>query len=220
MPRATAPKKIAFKQARRWAWSCGGALLLTLAGCGGGGGGSSAGSPRGHPTNAGYPAAGRLHNRSTPMAPRVMEQIQYHEADGTLVTLAGYRPTNRHARERGEPWDAAADVGPGNYFTFPTWYFQNRTYGLMIRDEVPAGRSRIEISLQINNGTFINTGFSAFRRVDPDVRDYGWKMNVGFQNPTLGNQNRCLSTSARTDCMNVITDNWRCAAAWHAVAGG
>jgi len=34
----------------------------------------------------------------TPMT----EQIQYREADGTLVTLMGMRPTERHARERGE----------------------------------------------------------------------------------------------------------------------
>ncbi|WP_246357511.1 di-heme oxidoreductase family protein [Pyxidicoccus fallax] len=139
---------------------------------------------------------------------QVMEQIQYREADGTLVTLAGFRPTNRHARERGEPWDAP-DVGPGNYFTFPTWYFQNRSFGLVIRDGVPAGRSRIEISLRVNNGTFVETGLSAFRRVDPDIRDYGWKMNVGFQNPLEGNRNICRSTSAREDCMVVITDNWR-----------
>jgi CxxC motif-containing protein (DUF1111 family) len=142
----------------------------------------------------------------------VREQIQYTEADGTLVTLAGFRPTNRHARERGEPWDAP-DVGPGNYFTFPTWYFQNRTFGLLIRDEVPAGRSRIEISLRVNDGTFVDTGLSAFRRVDPDIRDYGWMMNIGFENPTAGNQNRCSATSARQDCMDVITSNWRANAA-------
>ncbi|SET97531.1 di-heme oxidoredictase family protein [Stigmatella erecta] len=139
---------------------------------------------------------------------QVMEQIQYKEADGTLVTLAGFRPTNRHARERGEPW-TSPDVGPGNYFTFPTWYFQNRTFGLMIRDGVPAGRSRIEISLRVNDGTFVETGLSAFRRVDPDIRDYGWKMNVGFQNPKEGNKNICHATSVREDCMAVITDNWR-----------
>jgi CxxC motif-containing protein (DUF1111 family) len=140
---------------------------------------------------------------------QLIERIQYTEVDGTLVTYAGFRPTNRHARERGEPWDAPADVGPGNYFTFPTWYFQNRTFGLLIRDGVAAGRSRIEISLIVNDGTFVETGLSAFRRVDPLVRDYGWKMNVGFGNPTEGGQNICRSTSAREDCMVVITDNWR-----------
>ncbi|MCP3061554.1 c-type cytochrome [Myxococcus sp. K38C18041901] len=139
---------------------------------------------------------------------QVFEQIQYTESDGTRVTLAGFRPTNRHARERGEPWESP-DVGPGNYFTFPTWYFQNRTFGLMIRDEVPAGRSRVEVSLRVNAGTFVNTGLSAFRRVDANIRDYGWMMNVGFTNPNEGGANTCHSTSARTDCMVVIRDNWR-----------
>jgi len=138
----------------------------------------------------------------------LVEKTQYKEADGTLVTLAGFRPTNRHARERGEPWDAP-DEGPGNYFTFPTWYFQNRSFGLMIRDEVPAGRSRVEVSLRVNNGTFIESGLSAFRRVDDDVRDYGWKMNVGFLNPKEGNKNICRDTTLREDCMVVIADNWR-----------
>ncbi|MDC0714413.1 di-heme oxidoredictase family protein [Stigmatella sp. ncwal1] len=139
---------------------------------------------------------------------QVMEQIQYTEADGTLVTLAGFRPTNRHARERGEPWESP-DVGPGNYFTFPTWYFQNRSFGLLIRDGVPAGRSRIEVSLRVNDGTFVETGISAFRRVDSNIRDYGWMMNIGFENPKEGGKNICHATSAREDCMAVITSNWR-----------
>ncbi|WP_224365608.1 di-heme oxidoreductase family protein [Hyalangium versicolor] len=143
-----------------------------------------------------------------PAGTQVVEQIQYREADGTLVTLAGFRPTNRHARERGEPWDQP-DVGPGNYFTFPTWYFQNRTYGLLIRDEVPAGRSRVSFSMRVNDGTFVESGFSAFRRVDADVRDYGWKMNVGFNNPKEGGKNICYATSAPEDCLVLITDNWR-----------
>ena len=196
--------------------TCAALLALALGACGGGGG-SSSDSAAPQPAAVVNPTdAPVLASASTPdyvplygADTQVMEQIQYREADGTLVTLAGFRPTNRHARERGEPWDAAADVGPGNYFTFPTWYFQNRTYGLMIRDEIPAGRSRIEISLRVNNGTFINSGLSAFRRVDADVRDYGWKMNVGFENPTQANKNVCYSTSAREDCMDVITDNWR-----------
>ncbi len=45
----------------------------------------------------------------------------------------GSRPTERHARERGEAWDAP-DAGPGRYLTFPTFYFQNRTFGLEIHD--------------------------------------------------------------------------------------
>ncbi|WP_257459571.1 di-heme oxidoreductase family protein [Archangium lipolyticum] len=192
------------------------AAILSLTACDGAGSKSSDGSsqadhasPEAAPVQVSMPGLGAtdyvpLHAAGT----QVLEQIQYTEADGTLVTLAGFRPTNRHARERGEPWDAP-DIGPGNYFTFPTWYFQNRTFGLLIRDEVPAGRSRIEVSLRVNDGTFVESGFSAFRRVDPDIRDYGWKMNVGFENPLEGGKNICHSTSAREDCMVVITSNWR-----------
>ena len=67
----------------------------------------------------------------------IVEQIQYTEADGTLVTYAGFRPTNRHAREGGEPWTDTIDAGPGNYFTFPAFYFQHRTYGLIIATRCP-----------------------------------------------------------------------------------
>ncbi|WNG18689.1 di-heme oxidoredictase family protein [Cystobacter fuscus] len=201
------------------------AAMLSLSACGGADSRTSDASPQPTPASA-APSAVEAVPEPTPVpvpipglgatdyvplyaaGTPVFEQIQYTEADGTLVTLAGFRPTNRHARERGEPW-FEPDVGPGNYFTFPTWYFQNRTFGLMIRDQVPAGRSRIEISLRVNDGTFINTGLSAFRRDDPDIRDYGWKMNVGFQNPKEGNKNICHATSAREDCMVVITDNWR-----------
>ncbi len=139
-----------------------------------------------------------------------IEQIQYSEPDGTLVTLAGFRPTNRHARERGEPWMDAADVKPGDFLTFPTFYFQNRTYGLVIRDEVPAGRQKITAYLKPNVGTFINNGFSAFRRIDPDVIEYGWKDNVGFTNPKEGN-NRCHAGDIVAElCVAAsILDNWR-----------
>ncbi|MES2207200.1 MAG: di-heme oxidoredictase family protein [Pseudomonadota bacterium] len=138
----------------------------------------------------------------------VTEQIQYSEPDGTLVTLAGFRPTNRHAREIGEPW-GSPDTGPGNYFSFPTWYFQNRTFGLMIRDGIPAGRSIIEISMIVNDGTFIGSAVSAFRRLDANVGAYGWMMNVGLENPKEGGKTICRSTSAPEDCMVVITNNWR-----------
>src|SRR6218665_1024234 len=100
---------------------------------------------------------------------KVVEQIQYTVADGTLVTYAGFRPTPRHAREGGEPWTDTVDKGPGNYAAFSTFYFQNRTFGLVIRDEVPAGRQKITAYLKPNAGTLINNSFSAFRRLDPDV---------------------------------------------------
>jgi hypothetical protein len=46
----------------------------------------------------------------TPLYPNgtpVTEQIQYSEADGTLVTRMGMRPVGRHARE---PWDNTAGL--------------------------------------------------------------------------------------------------------------
>jgi CxxC motif-containing protein (DUF1111 family) len=134
------------------------------------------------------------------------EQIQYTEADGTLVTLMGGRPTERHARERGEAWDAP-DAGPGRYFTFPTFYFQNRTFGLEIRDEVPAGRQRITVRLRINDGTFDGTTFSLFRNAqDPTVRDYGWALNYGFNNPNEGNKPICRAGNG--DCTMNFDSNW------------
>ncbi len=165
-------------------------------------------------TSAASPVAyAPLYAEGTPAT----EDIQYSEPDGTLVTLAGFRPTNRHARERGEPWYLSGtqtfnprDVGPGNYFTFPTFYFQNRTYGLMVRDEVPAGRSRVTFYLRVSNGTFINNGISLFRRVDPNVGEYGWMNNQGFTN-VVENNRRCHHTSAPLDCRmdGPVLDNWR-----------
>jgi CxxC motif-containing protein (DUF1111 family) len=139
-----------------------------------------------------------------------IEQIQTVEADGTLITYAGFRPTNRHAREGGEPWQQAEDEGPGNYFTFPTFYFQNRTYGLIIVDEVPAGRQKVSIYLQPSNGTFINVGLSAFRRADPGVGEYGWEDNTGFDNVKAGNK-RCDPGQELEDLCSIkpITDYWR-----------
>jgi CxxC motif-containing protein (DUF1111 family) len=140
----------------------------------------------------------------------VVEQIQYSEADGTLVTYAGFRPTPRHAREGGEPWTDTLDIGPGNYFAFPPFYFQNRTFGLVIRDEVPAGRQKITAYLKPNVGTMINNSFSAFRRLDPNVIEYGWKMGVGYTNPKDGTQ-RCGPADKIADlCVaQSITDYWR-----------
>jgi len=140
----------------------------------------------------------------------VVEQIQYSEADGTLVTYAGFRPTPRHAREGGEPWTDTVDIGPGNYFAFPPFYFQNRTFGLVIRDEVPAGRQKITAYLKPNVGTMINNSFSAFRRLDPNVIEYGWKMGVGYTNPKDGTQ-RCGPADKIADlCVaQSITDYWR-----------
>ncbi|SFL96934.1 CxxC motif-containing protein, DUF1111 family [Variovorax sp. OV329] len=136
----------------------------------------------------------------------VTEQIQYREADGTLVTLMGMRPTERHARERGEDW-TAADQGPGRYLTFPSAYFQNRTYGIEIRDHVPAGKQLIEMVLIVNDGTFDGTTFSLFRNSnDEGVRDYGWSLNTGFNNPKLGGKPVCMAGSR--DCKIDFDSYW------------
>jgi len=149
-----------------------------------------------------------------PEGTQVTEQIQTVEADGTLVTYMGMRPTERHARERGEPWDAP-DEGPGRYLTFPSFYFQNRTFGLVIRDEVPAGRSKITFTMRVNDGTFDGTTFSLFRNAgDPNVRDYGWALNYGFNNPKFLNQDNyplpiCIAGQPDADCQFSVDSNWR-----------
>ncbi|MBK84356.1 MAG: di-heme oxidoredictase family protein [Pseudomonadota bacterium] len=123
----------------------------------------------------------------------LLEHVQYTEADGTLVTVAGFRPVDRHARESGEPWfnsqaDNAAnnwnqvDEGPGRHLTFPTFYFQNRTMSLVIRDEVPAGRSRVSVYLQVNNGKMLDVGMSAFHSMNPMLEGFGWAALGGFLN--------------------------------------
>ena len=195
-------------------------VLSIIAGCGGGSsspGGTDSG-PGGITADLGSDATGPSGITDADYVPlfpagtAVAEQIQYKEADGTLVTMAGFRPTNRHAREGGEPWTSTVDLGPGNYLTFPTFYFQNRTYGLIIRDEVPAGRQKITVYLKPNFGTFVNNGFSAFRRIDPDVIEYGWKMGVGFENKIENNERCHAGDQIDTLCVaQTINDNWRSA---------
>jgi CxxC motif-containing protein (DUF1111 family) len=149
-----------------------------------------------------------------PQGTPITEPIQTVEADGTLVTYMGMRPTERHARERGEAWDAP-DQGPGRYLTFPSFYFQNRTFGLVIRDEVPAGRSKITFTLRVNDGTFDGTTFSLFRNAgDPNVRDYGWALNYGFGNPKFLNADNyplpiCIAGQPDADCQFSVDTNWR-----------
>ncbi|MDM0015240.1 di-heme oxidoredictase family protein [Variovorax sp. J22P168] len=136
----------------------------------------------------------------------VTEKIQYREPDGTLVTRMGMRPTERHARERGEDW-TVPDAGPGRYLTFPSVYFQNRTYGIEIRDHVPAGKALIEMVLVVNDGTFDGTTFSLFRNSnDEGVRDYGWSLNTGFNNPKLGGKSICMAGSR--DCVISFDSYW------------
>jgi len=145
----------------------------------------------------------------TPLYPpgtAVTEQIQYKQSDGTLVTLMGMRPVGRHARE---PWDNTQEVS-GLYYLYPSFYFQNRTYGIEIHDHIPAGGNSIEFFLRVNNGTFDGTTFSLFRNVlDPNVTGYGWALNYGFNNPTQNNLPICTAGQPLQDCEMVVDSNWR-----------
>lgn len=109
-----------------------------------------------------------------------MEQIQYKEPDGTLVTVAGYRPTeSRHYRES----------NAHGFLSFPALYFQNRNFGLVIRDGVPAGRQEIKIYGRVPNGKTLNGtdainiqqdwGISVFRNQSFGGK-YGWNDNNGL----------------------------------------
>ncbi len=262
---ARVPRKVALRIAS--------GLTVLLAGCGGGGqGGTSTVTtpPVATSVTASAPASGTTSTATSGASPAsaassadpaanttataqyvplfaagtpVMEQIQYTEADGTLVTRAGYRPTHRHARERGEyyymggDFDVASgpnlvDVGPGDYFNWPELYFQYRTFGLLIRDGTPAGRSTLDVYQVVNqtipsiDNAYIQTSLNVFR--DTTVGTYGWKYNQGFTNtnPIEKNvlpDNRadqpgqiCLSSSAPLDCyMNWrLTNNWETNAAF------
>jgi CxxC motif-containing protein (DUF1111 family) len=154
------------------------------------------------------PAASAGTPAYTPLYPpgtAVTEQIQYRQSDGTLVTLMGMRPVGRHARE---PWDNAQGVS-GLYYLYPSFYFQNRTYGIEIHDHVPAGGNTIEFFLRVNNGTFDGTTFSLFRNLDPSVTGYGWDLNYGFNNPTQNNLPICTAGQPLQDCEMVVDSNWR-----------
>ena len=117
------------------------------------------------------------------------------------------RPTERHARERGEPWDAPNQTA-GRYLTYPPFYFQNRSFGLEIRDSVPAGGNEIEVWLHVNEGSFLGTTFSLFRNIlDPNVRDFGWSLNYGFNNPHENGLPLCHA--GKRECMMSFSSNWR-----------
>lgn len=190
-------------------------LAAVLAACGGGSGGSGDGTPVAEPaptaptspTAPTAPDSGPDYAALYPTESAPLEPLQYTEPDGTLVTIMGMRPTERHARERGEAWDAP-DTGPGRYLTFPSFYFQNRTFGLKIRDEVPAGRQKITVTLIVNDGTFDGTTFSLFRNIgNPEVRDFGWSLNYGFNNPDEGGKPVCHAGSEA--CRMDFASNWR-----------
>ena len=243
-------------------------LAAALAACGGGSGGQAtpvatgsgstsgssgaASTPAGSasapadPASSSAPTTGGASTDYVPLfaagtAP--LEQIQYTEADGTLVTRAGYRPTHRHARERGEYWynggdfdvasgPNAVDVGPGDYFTWPELYFQFRTFGLLIRDGTPAGRSTLDIYQVVNqadpaiDNAYIQSSLNVFR--DTTTGTYGWKYNQGFTETNAAWKNVlpdnradqpgqiCPSSAGPLDCyMNFpLTNNWETNAAF------
>jgi len=141
-----------------------------------------------------------------PKGTQVTEEIQYREADGTLVTRMGMRPVGRHARE---PWDNTAGAA-GIYYLYPSFYFQNRTYGIEIHDHLPASGNTIEFDLVVNKGTFDGTTFSLFRNAaDPNVTGYGWALNYGFNNPTRGGKPLCTAGQPVQNCQVVVDSNWR-----------
>jgi len=148
------------------------------------------------------PAYTPLYPAGTP----VTEQIQYREADGTLVTRMGTRPVGRHARE---PWDNK-DGAEGLYYLYPAFYFQNRSYGIEIHDHLTGGGDSIEFFLVVNKGTFDGTTFSLFRNAaDPNVTGYGWALNYGFNNPTKDNKPLCSAGQPLQNCEMMVDSNWR-----------
>ena len=135
----------------------------------------------------------------------LIETLQRTEPDGTLVTFMGARSHERHARERGEGW-FEADKGPGRYLSFPAKYFQNRTFGLEIRDTIAAGGKTIEFWLHNDDHDHDGTSFSLFRNaLDPGVMDYGWALNGGF---THGAPSSSFCPKGQRICKLVVNSNW------------
>src|SRR5204863_7747192 len=72
-----------------------------------------------------------------------------------------YFPTRRSSDlywYKGGDFDVASgpnpvDTGPGDYFEWPELYFQFRTFGLLIRDGTPAGRSTLDVYQVVNQTT-------------------------------------------------------------------
>jgi CxxC motif-containing protein (DUF1111 family) len=127
-----------------------------------------------------------------PAAPSPLETLQFTLADGTLVTRFGARGFARHGRERGEEWNEigygpnetvdpatgqAVDKGPGNYLTFVSQYFKNRTWGVEIVDNsrVPGVTKPTLVVNQYTTVDFLSGGIAFFRAIDrPGVTGYGW----------------------------------------------
>jgi CxxC motif-containing protein (DUF1111 family) len=118
----------------------------------------------------------------------------------------GMRPVGRHARE---PWNNTEQQA-GLYYIYPSFYFQNRTYGIEIHDHLTAGGDSIEFFLVVNKGIFDGTTFSLFRNAaDPNVTGYGWALNYGFNNPTKNNKPICIAGQPLQNCEMVVDSNWR-----------
>ncbi|WP_426109705.1 di-heme oxidoredictase family protein [Massilia sp. PWRC2] len=138
-----------------------------------------------------FPASGAA-LAALPAAAAPIESLQFSLADGTLVTRFGARGLARHGRERGEEWneigygpnetiDAVTglplDKGPGNYLTFVSNYFKNRSWGVEIIDNSRvAGVSKPTLTVnQYTTVDFLKGGIAFFRAIDrPGVTGYGW----------------------------------------------
>ncbi|MCK7597745.1 discoidin domain-containing protein [Microbulbifer sp. CAU 1566] len=67
------------------------------------------------------------------------------EADGTIVTLASGRARSRHESE---------DI----FYTFPTHYFEHRTFEIEIHDHTPAGENLVEIFYHPEYANYVPPG--------------------------------------------------------------
>ena len=69
----------------------------------------------------------------------------YIEPDGTVVTIASGRARSRHESE---------DI----FYTFPTHYFEHRTFEIEIRDHTPAGQNLVEIFYHPEYANYVPPG--------------------------------------------------------------
>jgi len=127
-----------------------------------------------------------------PASAQPLETLQFTLPDGSLVTRFGARGLARHGRERGAEWNeigygpnetvdpvtgAPLDGSPGNYLTFVSQYFKNRTWGVEIIDNsrVPGVTKPTLIVNQYTTVDFLSGGVAFFRAFDrPGVTGYGW----------------------------------------------
>ncbi|WP_233998885.1 di-heme oxidoredictase family protein [Microbulbifer pacificus] len=72
-------------------------------------------------------------------------QEWYVESDGTVVTIASGRARSRHESE---------DI----FYTFPTHYFEHRTFEIEIHDHTPAGENLLEIFYHPEYANYVPPG--------------------------------------------------------------